>query len=363
MQAQPDLSLGQKKFNNILLLLPNWIGDMILSLPSIQELHIRFPDARITTIAKPPLHELIMGYPGIDSVIKIPFSQKKYILEQIRFARNLRNNSFDLGIVLPNSFRSAAMLYLSGAKIRLGYNTEGRGLFLTHSIIPSHESKKEHRVQYFFNILSCLGLTDLPTHFNFPISAEVNDSMSDYFLRIGIKEMSFCITVHPGGSKFPRTWHAERYGILCQKLIKEYGVKIIILGNVQDTKITEKIVSGCPRGTIFSLLDLNLKETAAVIKKSRLFIGNDSGMMHLAAMVETPIVGIFGPGNPTVTGPFIEPCQQVIVTKNYSCSPCRQKFFKECKPSPHSKPYCIEDISVKDVMEAVQKILSDNLLK
>ena len=85
--------------------------------------------------------------------------------------------------------------------------------------------------------------------------------------------------------------------------------------------------------------------------------------MHLAAMVETPIVGIFGPGNPTTTGPFIAKERQINVTKHYPCSPCRQNFFKECNPSPHNKPYCIEDISVMDVEEAVQKMIRAGVIK
>jgi len=99
-----------------------------------------------------------------------------------------------------------------------------------------------------------------------------------------------------------------------------------------------------------------LRVLAGVLKKSRMFIGNDSGMMHLAAMVGTPIVAIFGPGNVGTTGPYMAPENCEILTENYSCSPCRQRFFKECKPSPHNKPYCLEDITVKNVYEAIHRL-------
>ncbi|MFQ5672222.1 MAG: lipopolysaccharide heptosyltransferase II [Nitrospinales bacterium] len=355
--------MNEKKNHNILLWLPNWIGDVILSLPAIQALHDKFQDARITAVVKPPIQELLMGHPAIDSVIKSPTGENSGFPDQVHFARGLRYYNFDLGIVFPNSFRAALLMYLAGAKIRLGYNTEMRGLLLTHPSAASSESKTEHRVKYFFHILSSLGIVDLPTHLEFPIAREVNDSVSDYFSRIGINEKVFCIAVHPGGSKLPRTWHVERYGILCQKLIKEYHARIILLGNDQDAGVVGQIINGCPAGTVFSLLGLSLKETAAAIKRSRFFIGNDSGMMHMAAMVGTPLVGIFGPGNPATTGPYIDPRRQAPVTRNYPCSPCRQKFFKECKPSSHNRPFCIEDISVKDVMEAVEKIIVENRLK
>jgi len=79
--------------------------------------------------------------------------------------------------------------------------------------------------------------------------------------------------------------------------------------------------------------------------------------MNLAAMVKTPLVAIFGPGSPKTSDPCIEPSKKEIVTKNFSCSPCRHNFFKECKPSPHNKPFCIEDISVKDVSDSVYRLL------
>ena len=96
---------------------------------------------------------------------------------------------------------------------------------------------------------------------------------------------------------------------------------------------------------------------AGLLGKSRLFIGNDSGMMHLAAMVGVPILGIFGPGSPETSGPYIKMGKQEIVTKDFACSPCKQRFFKECKPSALNKPYCLEDITVKDVHEAVRRLL------
>lgn len=356
MHPISQIPLKDKKFHNILLWMPNWVGDVILALPTVQALHGKFPNARITAVVKTPSDELLTGHPMIDAVIKIP-SGKEGILNSIQFARNLRDYKFDLGIVISNSFRRAAMLFLTGAETRLGYNTEGRGFLLTHPVKATEASKTEYRVDYFFKILSPLGLSGLEPQVEFSIDKATIDSLEEHFTRMGIDAGGFSVAIHPGGSKAPRRWHAERYGILCQKLIKDFGAKIILLGGGGDSKAVEQIMNFCPPDKAFSLLGLNLKEIAAAIKRSKLFIGNDSGMMHLAALVGTPLVGIFGPGNPAATGPFTSPDKQVIVTKNYPCSPCRQKFFKECTPSPHNKPYCIEDISVKDVVGVLDKVV------
>lgn len=338
--------------------MPNWIGDVIFVLPTIHSLHRRLPRAKITTAVQAPSDELLAGHPAIDAVIKIPHGKKSGILGKIQFARSLRSYNFDLGVVFPNSFRGALMLYLSGAETRLGYDTESRGLLLTHPIGVSKAAKTEYRADYFFKILSLLELPGMEARLQPYICNDADRSAEEAFSRMKIRARDFVVVVHPGGSKAPRTWQTERFGILCQKLVKEYKAKILLLGSESDAGIIEQIMRFCPPNTIFSLRGMGLKQIAAAIKKSKLFIGNDSGMMHLASITGTPLVGIFGPGRSATTGPFIELKKQAIVTKSYPCSPCKQKFFKECKPSVHNKPYCIEDISVKDVIGGVEKVMA-----
>jgi len=165
------------------------------------------------------------------------------------------------------------------------------------------------------------------------------------------------ITIHPGASKIERAWHAERFGILCQNLIKAYPVKIILLGTYEEKLLLEKISSFCSSENMMIVVKLDLAEITQLLKVSQLFIGNDSGLLHVASLAGTPVVGIFGPGQAATTGPFIDVKKQEIVTRNYSCSPCRQRFFEECEASLHDKPECLESISVKEVSEAIEKIV------
>ena len=134
-------------------------------------------------------------------------------------------------------------------------------------------------------------------------------------------------------------------------------MRIILLGSSKERQLLEKISEICSAEMTTIACELNLQEIVQLLEGSRLFIGNDSGMMHLASLVGTPVVGIFGPGHSATTGPFLVAKKKEIVTQNYSCSPCSQRFFKECKPSHHYKPYCLEDISVKCVSGAVERIV------
>ena len=358
MGAITTSSLDKKEIHHLVLWMPNWIGDVVLALPALQSLRGQYPNARLTAIVRPPSDEVLSGHPAIDSVIRFPRNQRDGFLAQVNYARGLSKYRFDLGVVFPNSFHSALMLALSGARFRMGYATERRGIFLTHPLPVTDVIKKtEYRVDYFYKILTPVNPGPRPDRFDSIWPKEGGPVLEEILRKVRVNSSDLFVTLHPGTSKPERAWHAERFGVLCQKLIKEHRMKIILLGNEREHGLLEKIRGLCPPEMTYIVPRLNLLEIARVLEASRLFIGNDSGMMHLAALVGTPIVGIFGPGHPGTTGPHTLPEKQEIVTRQYPCSPCRQRFFKECKPSPYHKPLCLEDISVKDVSEAVERIV------
>jgi len=358
MDDKATLPLDKEEIHHIALWMPNWVGDVVFALPTLQSLRRRYPNARITAIVRTPSDELLSDCRDLDSIIKFPRNKGDGYLKQFNYAYGLRKYRFDLGIVFPNSLHSALMLMFSGARIRIGYSTEGRRIFLTHSLpITRKEKKTSYRVDYFFKITSPLNLGLVPDRYDPNWKRKSKVKLENTLLKVGMNKKDFLVIVHPGTSKPERAWHAERFGILCQKLIKEYRMKIILLGVRKESQMLEKISELCSAGMTTIAYELNLLEIVQLLKVSRLFIGNDSGMMHLASLVGTPVVGIFGPGHPGTTGPLLAAEKQEIVTQNYSCSPCRQRFFKECKPSHHQKPYCLEDISVKYVSGAVDRIV------
>ena len=345
--------LYSQEIHSFLLWMPNWIGDVVLTLPVIQSLRRAYPVARISVVAKSPSDELLMGHPSINTVFTLPSGSENGFWQKAKFARNLKKFNFDVGVVFPNSFGSAFLLSLTGVKCRLGYNTDAREILLTHPVKTTSRLKKaQYRVEYFFKILSSLKLEFAPL-----ISQEGDATTGEVLLDMGLDEDEEFLTLHPGTSKVERGWHAERFGILCQKLIKEDGKRVVLLGTEKESELMNRIRNSDQSKTIKIIPPVNLRVLTGFLKKSRLFIGNDSGLMHLAAMVGVPVLGIFGPGSPETTGPYMAMEKQEVVTKNFSCSPCKQRFFKECKPSPLNKPYCLEDITVKDVHEAVRRLL------
>jgi lipopolysaccharide heptosyltransferase II len=351
------INLEEQDIRHILFWMPHWLGDVVFSLPAIQAVRARLPHVRITVVAHAPAHEFLSHHPSIDSVIKIPYAPADGFWSARRFARGLKKYQFDLAVLFPNSFRSAMMVWLSGAKIRIGYKTEGRGALLTHPIVVQKDSKSIHGMDYYSGIVSRLGINDVEKKFEPIVSEEEVTQQEELLAQQGIYPGDFKVAIQPGASKEEKRWHPERFGILCQKLIKERGAKILLLGSDAETELIEQVRKFCPREHSLVFTGLNMRVVLALLRNCQLLIANDSGLMHLGAMVETPLAAIFGPGSPKTSDPCIEPAKKEIITKNFPCSPCRHNFFKECKPSPHNKPFCIEDISVIDVSEAVDRLL------
>ncbi len=355
---QDKAILNKKEIFHIVVWMPSWIGDVVLALPALQTLRGIFPNARISAIIKFPTGQLLSSHKAvIDTVIQFPKNKADGYIKQYSYALGLRKYKFDLGIIFPNSFHAAFMLMLMGVRVRIGYRTDGRQLLLTHSIPVTQEEKKtQYRVNYFHKILSPLNSELTPGRYDSKWTNN-NVALKKSLQSTGVDRKDFLITIHPGASKIERAWHAERFGILCQNLIKTYPVKIILLGTYEEKLLLEKINSFCSSENMMIVVKLDLAETTQLLKASHLFIGSDSGLLHVASLGGTPVVGIFGPGQAATTGPFIDIKKQEIVTRNYSCSPCRQHFFEECEASLHQKPECLESISVKEVSEAIKKIV------
>ena len=145
------LPLDKEEIHHMALWMPNWIGDVIFVLPTVQRLRGCYPNARITAIVRAPSDELLSDCRDLDSVIRFPRNKGDGYVKQLNYAYGLRKYRFDLGIVFPNSLHSAMMLMVTGARFRIGYSIEGRRIFLTHSLpVTRKEKKTSYRVDYFY---------------------------------------------------------------------------------------------------------------------------------------------------------------------------------------------------------------------
>jgi heptosyltransferase-2 len=336
---------------NILVLRYRFIGDTILTVPFLRNLRRAEPEARIVWVVAPGSSEVVRGIPYVDELlfwdpVTIHADSRgthRTWGDKIGFVRELRRRNFDKVYVLKRSLSSALIGFFSGARERVGFATEGRGLLLTRQVPYRHD---RHEVENFLAVLTADGVPVLDDFLECWSTRDEREEVTALLQSHGVAEGEKLVALHPFAASTHRGWHLEDFAAL-SRLLEGEGYRPLLIGAPGDRDAL------APMRGLFapSCLDLvgamKLRVTMALLQRVDLFVGNDSGVMHLAAAAGIPLVALFGPQSPGRFGPWSTRAR--VIYKQYPCSPCKQKFFKECAPSPRMKPACIEAIGVDEV--------------
>jgi heptosyltransferase-2 len=343
-----------KDIKKILIRCPNWIGDVILSIPAISAVREAFPSAHISTLIKSDLSQLLEGNPDINEIISFE-PDLMSVTEKLKFYRGLKEKNFDLAILLTNSFESALSAYLAGIKERIGYKKDMRGIFLTEKIpMPPRKYPRMHQSDFYLTLVDSIPevrsqkLEARSKKVSFYITEDIQNSVDKFWEEKGLSEKSPVIGMNIGASYgSAKRWFPERFAELSDRIYSELKGEVILFGGSGDMSIEAEIKGGMKNKALSMVGKTTLKSLAAMIKRCHLFVTNDSGPMHIAAAVGTPIVAIFGSTDPSETSPLSD--RYKIVRKPVDCSPC---WKREC-PTDHR---CMELIKVSDVMDAVKEM-------
>ncbi len=337
---------------NILIVKLSAIGDVIHTLPALAGLRRLYPEAHITWIIEEAASDLLKGHPQIDRLIvsgrkrwlkafghgsfREPWSEIRTIL------KTLRDRHYDLVIDFHGLFKSAVFVLLSSAKRKLGYDSlqEASGLFLNEKI---PEDMNKHAVDRYLDFVRYLGLQNPPPEFLIPVEEDNVKRVNALLREDAIKDDERFIAISSVALWDTKLWEDGRFAALADRIIRELGYRVVLTGaDGKDTGRIEALMSeqAADLGGKTSLRDL-----ACVYKRSALLVSTDSGPMHLAAAVGTPVVALFGPTDANRTGPYGE--GHTVITKNLPCRPC---FLKKCETN-----ICMREISVNDVFEAVKE--------
>ncbi len=348
MTAQATLPEKAK----VLVRLPNWLGDAVLCTPSLQALSTAHPGWELAALVKPGLQDVVRTLPGIAKVEVIGGATLQAVRRQ---ARDLKQARFDAAIIFPKGFREALLARLAGIPVRCGLDTDHRSFLLTHPVSFTKDDWHLHHAKQFAKALSPFGL-DIENHpLSFPLTGEDQSLAEKVLSEAGLLNEPFAV-FHIGASKPPRAWHSERFGEIGKQLFEARGVTPVLVGGPGDAGAHARFRKACPKA-----VDLagktSLRSMAAVVSRATLFVGNDSGPMHIAAAVEVPVVAVFGPGAPHKTEPYLPSARFRVVYAALPCSPCRQAFWQECRPSRAGKPPCLEAINTEAVLFACEELL------
>ncbi|NWF94054.1 MAG: lipopolysaccharide heptosyltransferase II [Syntrophaceae bacterium] len=330
----------------------NWVGDTILTYPTIQGLKAIFPDCHLTILAPSHLAELWRTFPYVDEVIH--FQKRKgigFLWEDLRLASSLREKRFDLAVILPRSFHSAFQVYLARIPIRIGYQNRGRSFLITHGISRTEEVLRIHRVLYYRRLIDPLGRMD-----GFPPPRIFLRDEDRRWAEERLKEMRLLdgrvlVGMNPGAAYgSAKCWDPDRFGELGRRVSSKWKATVLLFGRDEERPMARAILQHLKEGGTDLTGRTGLLQLAALLERCHLLVTNDTGTMHVAAAVGTPVVAIFGSTDPLTTGPWGE--GNIVVKKDVSCSPCSKRIC----PTDHR---CMKLITVDEVEEAVGRKLRE----
>ena len=336
---------------NILIINVNWIGDVLFTTPFIRSLREAYPESYIACLLHPRCVEMLQANPRIDEIILYDEEyEHRGFWGKFRLIREIGKRRFDTAFILHRSFTKALIAYLAGIKERIGYPTKKRSFLLTKSAEePGHEA---HKVEYFLNVARSAGIRVLDNSYEFFINKKDRDFVSDFLRKNGLRDEDLLVMLCPGGNWEPKRWPTENFAGLADALIDKYGAKIIIAGANKDGLLAEDIRLKMKGKPFIACGKTTLKELGALFERAGLVVANDTGPMHIAVAMKAPVIALFGPTSPAITGPYGSGNYKVIFKdKDASCEvPC---YDVKCKDNR-----CMAAIKVEDVLAAADGMLT-----
>jgi len=286
----------------ILIITKNWLGDLLFQLPAIEAIRSAYPGAEIVCMAPARCHEMLEAYPAVDRVLT--FDEKKEHrnwLKRFQFMFQLRKEKWDQVFLFHRSRTRAFLVFLAGAKERYGYGNN-RGWFLTKAVQEPKEPV--HQVDYFFHLLKEVGIayTDAPTY-RFCYSQKSLEAIEDLLKQHHLQRQSF-VCFHLGANWEPKRWPPAHFSKLADLIHQTWNLPVVVTGAAQDLPLAHKMIYATKHARVISLVaQTNLEELGALYAQAAFVVSGDSGPMHIASGVGTPVVALFGPTDPKLTGP------------------------------------------------------------
>ena len=325
----------------------NWLGDAVMSTPALLRLREHFPQAHIALLTHEKLADLWLHHPAINEVI--PFATDEGVFA---IGRKLHASNFDLALVLPNSPRSALEVWAARIPRRVGYRRSWRNWFLTNLVadhagaVTMHKrsaaevrqlianpntqhatrnTSSAHHLHQYLQLTAVLGANPAPLP---PTLHVTEQEVAATAKRFELAGDGTWLALNPGAEYGPaKRWPAERFIAAAQEIQNRTGCRWLVLGGKSDVELAGSIASKLV-GSVNLAGRTSLRELCAVLKLCRVLLTNDTGPMHVAAALGTPVVALFGSTSPELTGPGLpggEPAG--IVKGDAPCAPC---FLREC---------------------------------
>jgi lipopolysaccharide heptosyltransferase II len=340
----PGISAGDLKPFRILIRSSNWLGDAVMSMPAVRAIKNGRPDVHVTIAAPEKIAPIWKLIPEVDATISLP---EDSLLSVVRLFR--QQMPFDVAILFPNSLRVALESWLSGIPRRVGYRGRCRS-WLVNQIVRERRKPRapEHHSLRFLRIARECGAEIEETSAVQRPKLDVQLSDSNELSTINHQPVK--IGLCPGAEYGPaKRWLPERFAEAASKISAQSTVQWILLGTKNDAAIGEQIAAAIGDHCVNRIGQTTLDQLIDELRQCRLLLTNDTGTMHLAALLGVPVVAIFGSTEPRLTGPLGN--GHIVLRHHVECSPC---FLRECPIDFR----CMKAVTADEVAEAVLSMLA-----
>ncbi len=328
------------------------LGDVILSTPVLEALRHHFPHAFIAMMVRPVCRDVVDGHPYLNDVILYEKEgAQRGVIGTIRFARRLRRYEFDTALVLHPSNRSHWIPWLARIPVRVGYNRK-QGWLLTHRLPHRKQEGDRHEAAYTLELLTVFGIAPPRPRPVVPVQEAAALRVERLLAEAAIEPIDRLVAIHPSASCVSKRWMPERFAEVADRLASEQGVRICLVAGEPDAAFAVHVAQAMRSPTLNLAGRLRVAELAALLRRCRLLISNDSGPVHLAAAVGTPVVDIFGRNqrglSPQRWGPLGD--GHVILHKEVGCVTC---LAHNCDINF----FCLTSLSAEEVYRAAVSVL------
>jgi heptosyltransferase I len=346
---------------NILIVKTSAIGDVTHTLPALNVLRYHFPEAHIAWLVEEDSAEILNNHNALNRVIicrrkqwikdfSKPFSFFKILKEIRNFIKTIRDTEYDLVIDFQGLLKSGIWVFFSRGKRKVGFgpgmdHAEYSFIFLNERV-PA-VSMEDHAVHRELMLLSAIDIPYQKIEFEFPIEFSDREKIKKLLWSNMISETDRVVAINPIAKWDTKLWESHKFAQVADRICHK-GLKVCFTGAKDDFDEIEKISSFMSHNAVNLSGKTTLKTLAALYEISEFLLTTDTGPMHIASAINTPVVALFGPTAPSRTGPFGD-CHQIVSVKK-DCSPC---FKRSCTTKS-----CMKEITVENVMEKIEDILS-----
>jgi lipopolysaccharide heptosyltransferase I len=352
-----------KGIERILVIRLSAIGDIVRTLPAVHALRDGFPKAHISWVVEEKGRDILLDQPEVDEIIlfhrkrwgkglRNPLTFLRTIREVYWCCKELRSKHYDICLDFHGLLKSGLISYLSGARERVGF---ARGFckdcnYLFNNRRVRLRSRRLSRFERNLALIRSLGLEGGREEVEFYVSKEDIDYVDEFFQSQGLEMSGPLVAIHPATS--PNTpykrWPPSRYSKLADRLVEELRASVLFTWGPGERSVVDEVRARMRRDSMVAPETHSLKQLGEIFRRCSLYIGGDTGPMHIASLVKTPVVGIFGPTDPVVNAPH-GGTPYIMVRKDIPCSPCRDYQCEHVE--------CMNAVTTQDVFDAARSLL------